>query len=155
MRLSALILPAAAFTASLSVASVPAWALTRQEQANRQIALDLTAAMQAKDLAKASSYLADGYIQHNPNVPTGRAGFVAFFTKRWQGQPPSKPDAPVVTVVQGDLVSLIFRRPKPEPADPSKTYDSFWFDTYRIEHGKVAEHWDGSVKQPQPAAPAK
>ena len=28
-----------------------------------------------------SRYQSEDYIQHNPNVPTGRAGFVEFFSK--------------------------------------------------------------------------
>jgi predicted SnoaL-like aldol condensation-catalyzing enzyme len=135
--------------------SAPAYAqnLTAQEQANVQTALGLTAAMAAKDVGRASAYLDDGYIQHNPNVPTGKAGFVGFFTPRWKDQKPAEPLQPVVTVAKGDLVTFVFRQPRPEPTDPSKTYDSFSFDAYRIANGKIAEHWDGGIKNP-PAPPA-
>ena len=103
-------------------------------------------AMAAKNVPLASSYLADGYIQHNPLVPTGKAGFVAFFNKVWAGKPPSPWVAPDEVVTEGDLVSVMLKRPKPEPSDPTKTYDSFWFDLYRVDGGKIVEHWDGATK---------
>src|SRR5438552_1867497 len=37
--------------------------------------------IEAGHLELANQYLAEDYIQHNPNVPTGRAGFVGFFSK--------------------------------------------------------------------------
>lgn len=145
-----------AVATAMLLATSPAAArdMTPTEKANLKVVLDLTAAMQARDVGRASSYLADGYIQHNPFVPTGKSGFVGFFTTRWKDAKPAEPETPVVTVTQGDLVSLVFRRPKPEPADPSRTYDSFWFDTYRVQDGKVAEHWDASIKPPVPPRPA-
>jgi predicted SnoaL-like aldol condensation-catalyzing enzyme len=32
----------------------------------------------------------------------------------------------------------------PDPRDPGKTYRSYWFDMWRVEDGKLAEHWDGA-----------
>ena len=93
-------------------------------------------------------YLAEGYIQHNPNVPTGRAGFVAVFSKMAKPQP-VKPviAAPLVSIVaERDLVILSFARQRPDPADKDKTYTTTWFDMFRIENGKIAEHWDPAVK---------
>ena len=149
------LLSSAAIAAGLCLwVSAPALAQvpTVEEKANVEAALGLTAAMAAKDVARAASYLDDGYIQHNPNVPTGKAGFVGFFTPRWKDQKPAEPEMPAVTVAKGDLVTFLFRRPRPEPADPSKTYDSFAFDAYRVKGGKIVEHWDGGVKAAPPAA---
>src|SRR3977135_3338072 len=33
-------------------------------------------------MERAEKYMAESYIQHNPNVPTGRAAFVEFFSAR-------------------------------------------------------------------------
>ena len=131
---------------TLAMAGMPAFALTTQEQANEAIVLAQMQAMAQRDVAKASSYLADGYIQHNPMVPTGKAGFVGFFGPRWAGQKPGAFTAPAEVVVEGDLVMVMQERPRPEPSDPTKTYNSFWFDLYRVDGGKIVEHWDGATK---------
>ena len=93
----------------------------------------------------AEKYMAEGYIQHNPNVPTGRAAFVAFFTqfvKPKAIQPTIQ--APVVTMVaEGDKVIITFVRPTGEGKKATTT----WFDMFRIENGRIAEHWDCAPKE--------
>lgn len=49
-------------------------------------------------------------------------------------------------LVDGDLVQLVIRRPRPEPADATKTYNSHWFDLFRVRDGKIVEHWDPALK---------
>ncbi|PTT89160.1 hypothetical protein DBR42_08385 [Pelomonas sp. HMWF004] len=97
----------------------------------------------------ADKYLAESYIQHNPNVPTGRAAFVDFFTK-FRKPKPIEPSitAPLVSIVaSGDLVVLSFVREYQDPKDATKKYTTTWFDMFRIENGKIAEHWDSALKQ--------
>jgi predicted SnoaL-like aldol condensation-catalyzing enzyme len=48
---------------------------------------------------------------------------------------------------EGDLVVLSFVRELADPKDPAKKYTTTWFDMFRIEGGKIAEHWDGAQKQ--------
>src|SRR5437660_2062808 len=55
----------------------------------------------------APKYQAENYIQHNPNVNTGRAGFVEFFTKvvgvkPMNPIPATMPNMPVVMGAKGD-----------------------------------------------------
>jgi len=97
----------------------------------------------------AEKYMADSYIQHNPTVPTGRAAFIEFFSKFVKPKPiESKVRAPLVSIVaEGDYVVLSFVREVPEPADPARKYTTTWFDMFRIENGKIAEHWDGAQKK--------
>src|SRR5689334_16375918 len=61
---------------------------------------------EAGHLELADKYMAEGYIQHNPNVPTGRAAFVEFFGKIRKPKPiEAKVAAPLVSIVaEGDLV---------------------------------------------------
>ena len=96
----------------------------------------------------AEKYLTESYIQHNPTVPTGRAGFVNFFSKFSKPKPiEAKIKAPLVSIVaEGDYVVLSFVRTLAEPSDPTKKYTTTWFDKFRIENGKIAEHWDAAQK---------
>jgi predicted SnoaL-like aldol condensation-catalyzing enzyme len=97
----------------------------------------------------ADKYLAEGYIQHNPNVPTGRAAFVTFFGRFAKPKPvAARINAPLVAVVgEGDMVVLAFARENPDPKDPTRKYATTWFDMFRLEGGKIAEHWDPALKQ--------
>lgn len=104
---------------------------------------------EAGHLELAGKYLAETYIQHNPNVATGRAAFVEFFGKIKKPKPiEDKVTAPLVAIAaEGDLVILSFVREYADPKDPSKKYTTTWFDMFRIENGKIAEHWDPALKQ--------
>ena len=96
----------------------------------------------------AEKYLAEGYIQHNPNVATGRAGFVDAFSKWVKPKPiEAKVKAPLVAITaEGDLIILSFVREGVDPKDATKKYTTTWFDMFRIEAGKIAEHWDPAPK---------
>ena len=93
-------------------------------------------------------YLAENYMQHNPNVATGKKGFVELFSKFAKPQPiVDTIKATVVAIVaEGDLVVISFAAILPEPTDSTKTYTTTWSDMFRIENGKLAEHWDGAQK---------
>ncbi len=97
----------------------------------------------------ADKYLTEEYIQHNPTVPSGRAGFVTFFSQFSKARtiaPTIK--SPLVSVVaEGDLVVLSFVREHADPAAPATTYTTTWFDMFRIKNGKIAEHWDPATKK--------
>lgn len=94
-------------------------------------------------------YLAESYIQHNPTVPTGRAGFVKVFSKFAKPKTiEAKMKSPVVSIIaEGNLVVLSFVKEYNDPADTTKKYTTTWFDMLRIEDGKLAEHWDGQQKE--------
>ncbi len=97
----------------------------------------------------ADKYLAESYIQHNPNVPTGRAAFVDFFNKVRKPAPiETRIKAPLVAIVaEGDYVVLSFAREGTDPKDATKKFSTTWFDMFRLENGKIAEHWDPAQKQ--------
>jgi predicted SnoaL-like aldol condensation-catalyzing enzyme len=48
----------------------------------------------------------------------------------------------VAIVAEGDLVVLSFVRELDDPNKPGEKYTSTWFDMFRVENNKVAEHWD-------------
>ena len=103
---------------------------------------------EAAHMELASGYMAEGYIQHNPRVPTGRQAFIDFFTKVRKPAPiEARVKAPLVAMMaEGDLVVMAFAREYAEPNDASKKYTTTWFDMFRIVEGKIAEHWDPAVK---------
>ena len=119
--------------------------------ANKRLVYDFwREVFEAAQMDLAPRYMAEGYIQHNPRVPTGRQAFVDFFSKVRKPAPiEARVKAPLVAMLaDGDLVVMAFAREYPEPADPAKKYTTTWFDMFRIVDGKVAEHWDPAVKSP-------
>jgi len=99
-------------------------------------------------LELAEKYFAENYMQHNPNAATGRKALVDFFSR--YSKPQTIVDtikSSVVTIIaEGDLVMISFVREMPDPADKSQKYTTTWFDLFRIENGKIAEHWDCAEK---------
>ena len=121
-----------------------------QLAANKRLVYDFwRKVLEAGHLELVNQYLAEGYAQHNPIVPTGRAGFVAFFSKF------AKPTvimprikSPLVSIVaERDLVVLGFVRYHKDPADSTKRYTTTGFDMFRVAGGKIAEHWDDDRKE--------
>lgn len=104
---------------------------------------------EAGHLELADKYMAEGYIQHNPMVPTGRAAFVEFFGKFKKPQAiADKVAAPLVAITaEGDRVVLSFVQEATDPKDASKKYTTTWFDMFRVENGRIAEHWDPAVRR--------
>lgn len=100
-------------------------------------------------LELASKYLAKSYIQHNPNVPTGRDGFVQFFSQYSKPKPiAASIQAPLVSIVaERDLVILSFVKEHGDPKDSASKYTTTWFDMFRVTDGKIVEHWDSALKQ--------
>lgn len=109
-----------------------------------ELLVDRDRAMQAMDL------LTHEYIQHNPNIPSGRDAIMKFTQSamaeaarqimRTAGKP--------VFVAEGDLVVMMQPIEREDPDQPGSTYISYWFDMWRIDDGRLAEHWDGAPKEP-------
>ena len=101
--------------------------------------------LEGRHVELAEKYMSEGYIQHNPNVPTGRAAFVGFFG-RLEPLPivPEIKGQVVSITAEGDLVTLAFGREYPHPDDATKMCTTTWFDMFRLEDGKIAEHWDSA-----------
>jgi predicted SnoaL-like aldol condensation-catalyzing enzyme len=99
-----------------------------------------------KDISAADKYLLPSYIQHNPLAATGREAVKRFFTPFFANPaiPKTKVDVKRVAA-EGDLVWLHIR---------SKTTGSerAVVDIFRVQDGKIAEHWD--VIQAVPAKSA-
>jgi predicted SnoaL-like aldol condensation-catalyzing enzyme len=123
-----------------------------QLNANKQVVYHIVRdLLEANHWDLADQFLTERYLQHNPNVPSGRDTVVQFFTEVLKLEPspiPEKIATPVVFVsAEGDLVTVATVRTEPDPKDPAKTYTTTWYDTWRIVDGKADEHWDSAVKQ--------
>ncbi|WP_421750516.1 ester cyclase [Croceimicrobium sp.] len=91
-------------------------------------------------------YVGKDYIQHNPDVSDGRAGFIAYF-ERMQAEYPEKSIDFVRCIAEGDLVALHSHQIWPGKEEYI-TMDFFRFDG----DGKICEHWDAIQKIPEKSA---
>lgn len=156
--LRALLLAGAfATTSLLSFAQAPVVGVSNPERlftsrdpklnANKQVVLhivrDLLEAGHWKDAPK---YLSKRYIQHNPNVASGLAPVMGYFSGMKE-RPIPKPNEWKMKVVsvtaEGDLVTVATARTLPRP-DGKGSYTTTWFDMWRIKDGRADEHWDSA-----------
>ena len=133
---------AAAF--SLLIASPAALAAdARQMEENKKIvAAFYDAALNQKDFEKASQYLGARYTQHNPLAADGREGFKGFITFLKDKFPNNRSEIKRI-FAEGDYV-IVHVHAVREPG----TRGNAIIDIFRLENGKVVEHWD--VVQPIP-----
>ena len=83
------------------------------------------------------------YKQHNPNVPTGRDGFVKNFgTRSPQTLKPGIPAPPTEVFARDGMVAMMFERESTDPENPGQTYKHMHFDMVKVVDGKIVEHWD-------------
>lgn len=114
--------------------------------ANKKLVYDFARIILAgRRLEQAAVFLNEDYVQHNPNVETGLKGFLDFFSKL--GGPRPIPDiikGLVAITSEGDLVTMAFVDTRKDADEAA--YTTTWFDMFRIENGKIAEHWDNDTK---------
>ena len=116
--------------------------------ANKKIAYDFfRIVLRAGHLDQADKYMKTDYMQHNPNAETGLAGFKAYFTAAGLKPVAIKDtlDGLVSIQAEGNFVTLSFVREYDDPNQKGKKYTTTWFDMFRIEGSKIAEHWDSAM----------
>lgn len=96
--------------------------------------------------AAIAQYVGEEYIQHNPDVADGKAGFITYF-ERMQKEYPNKSIEFVRCIAEGSLVALHTHQTWPGN-DEYVTMDFFRFD----EKGKICEHWDAIQQIPKQSA---
>ncbi|WP_321797990.1 nuclear transport factor 2 family protein [Burkholderia sp. BCC1988] len=118
-----------------------------QQEANRRTVLAFyEKGLNEKDADAALAYVGERYVQHNPNAADGRDGFrkfVAFLRDKY----PQSHSEIKRSFVDGDYVILHVHAVR-EPG----TRGSAIVDIFRLEHGKIVEHWDVNQPVPEQAA---
>jgi len=132
---------------------------TGQEKANLKLVLAWwKEVITFHHVENASKYAAEDVIQHNPNFPSGldtlRKAFGSTPVNPMPAELP-KDRKPAVAFAKGDYVVMVFEHEDKDPGDPSKNYKYNSFDAFRIEGGKIKEHWDGAMKNPPRAGGGK
>ncbi|NIG55654.1 ester cyclase [Chitinophaga sp. Cy-1792] len=98
-----------------------------------------------KDTAAVDKYILPAYIQHNPGVADGAAAFKKAAAGWFKGAAKTKIDVQHIAA-DGDIVFLHIRNVKPDGKFRST------IDIFRLENGKIAEHWDVQQDVPDHAA---
>jgi len=108
---------------------------------NKRLVYDMwRTLLDAQQVEQAPQFLADGYIQHNPQANTGLQGFLTFFRQFAQPKAVQPTVANFIQMIaEGDLVVLATVRSYTNAAAP---YASTWFDMFRVSDAKLVEHWD-------------
>lgn len=117
-------------------------------QQNKKIVTDFYEGVFLKHQVKAYSdrYIGNQYIQHNPHVPDGKAPFVNYFTDYFKANPEAK-NVIKRSVAEGDLVLLHVHS-----TQNNQDRGEAIIDIFRVENGKIVEHWDVQQTIPEQSA---
>jgi steroid delta-isomerase-like uncharacterized protein len=100
-----------------------------------------------KDFSRLNELMREDYIQHNPLVAQGRKGFQDFFEAWFKASPDFKYELKQI-VSEGDKVWAYGTYSGTHHGDwlgipaTGKTYKFDAVDIFRVQDGKLAEHWD-------------
>ena len=115
--------------------------MTAAERAAQKIAVRAaTQAYLKHNLSLASQLIAADYIEHDPNL-VGEATLAARLRK-FHAPETLQDDQPVIALVNGEYVLMMWDLHSPDPDDPKRTYPWNYFQLMRVHGGKVVEHWD-------------
>lgn len=124
--------------------------------ANKRLVYDMyRVVLQGGYADRAHEFIAQDYVQHNPNAGQGLQGIIDYVKKTRPERPlEDKLELPLINMLaERNMVQMAFVRPEKDAE--GNTYYSTWFDLYRIEDGRIAEHWDPMLKSDQPIDPNK
>lgn len=114
---------------------------------NKRLVFDLwREVVEAGQQQRADRYIARDFVEHDPNGQSGLAGTRAHFAARADRPVQKWIAAPVVAIVaEGELVALVTMQELPHPHRSGRTYTTTWFNQFRIQRGRVVEHWSAAT----------
>jgi predicted SnoaL-like aldol condensation-catalyzing enzyme len=122
---------------------------TAQEEANKKVVLDLyEKGINQKDFEAAARHFGPRYVQHNPRAADGAEGFKAFI-EFLKAKFPNYHSEIKRVFADGDYVILHVLN-VPEPGQRGAAI----VDIFKLENGKVVEHWDVRQDIPEKSANA-
>ena len=130
----------------VSAAPIPAPPHATLEANKKTVVEFYDAALNRKDFEAASRFFGPRYVQHNPNAPDGIEGFKAFLGFLREKFPQSRSEIKRVWA-EGDYVILHVHAVRTPGARGSAIVDIF-----KLENGKIVEHWDVIQEIPEKAA---
>lgn len=117
----------------------------QQQESNKKMVLEFYQELFGdKNPDAINKYIGDKYIQHNPGLPDGKEALLQAVKVWFKDAPKEKVDFQHVAA-DGDLVFLHVRSslgPKIRAV----------VDIFRIENGKIVEHWDVIQEVPEKSA---
>ena len=132
---------------ALAMTTIAAAADAAGLEANKKLVVAFyDASINKKDFAAASRYLGSQYKQHNPTARDGAEGlkaFIEFLKARF----PNQHGEIKQVIAEGDLVVLHVHSTRGDNT-PGRAI----VDIFRVEGGKVVEHWDVIQDIPEKAA---
>ena len=133
---------------SLLVGSIAVAQAQSQTEKNKKIAVAfLTMIFNEHKVAEAFKlYSVPEYKQHNPYAATGAEAAITFFEGYFKRSPEARTEIKRV-IAEGDLVA-IHNNPKANANDRGSAV----VDIFRVENGKVVEHWDVVQSIPEKSA---
>ena len=127
---------------ALACCAQPTWADEALTARNKAVVRDFyTTVLIGRDVDAAPRFLRPDYIQHNPQVPTGLKGFMDTFRADFaQKLPPDYKRELLNVVGENDMVVTYVRQTW--TGRDGKHHQALEFDMFRVQDGKIAEHWD-------------
>ncbi len=121
---------------SLNAIPVDATDLQQEEINKKNVVAFYEKAINEKDFEAASKYMGPHYIQHNPMAADGPEGLKHFLAFLRDKAPQSHSEIKRV-FADGDFV-ILHVHAVPEPGARGRAI----VDIFRLEKGKIVEHWD-------------
>jgi predicted SnoaL-like aldol condensation-catalyzing enzyme len=137
-----------AFVGAFSLLASPALAAdAATQEANKKTVLEFyEASLNRKDFEAAAKFFGPRYVQHNPTAPDGIEGFKAFIGFLKEKFPDSRSEIKRA-FADGDYVILHVHSVREKD-----TRGRAIVDIFRLENGKIVEHWDVVQEIPEKAA---
>ena len=114
-------------------------AVSAQEAANRRLVENVyDYVLRPLDSSRVDEFFAPDYIQHNPMAATGAEGLKRFLDWARQGSPDAEHHVKRIFVDGDHVIAQVHVIINPGEAGNAV------IDIFRIENGRVAEHWDAA-----------